>query len=378
MKRLILCCDGTWNRADQEKNGIACPTNVLKAAYRVAKRDGDIPQIVFYDQGVGTGNSLDRVTGGAFGEGVLDNILDGYRFLAANYEPGDEIYCFGFSRGAFTVRSLIGMVRKCGILKRCSIRQYRAAIELYGSEDPPDAAVPTGFRREHCLVGSDPIPVRFMGVWDTVGALGIPLRGLRWLSHRKYQFHDVELSGSVHNGFHALAIDERRAPFDATRWMPPQPRKPGQRIEQVWFAGVHSDIGGGYPETGLSDISLQWMLDSAVGCGLKLDDEVIAANPLAPNPLGDLRDSKGGLYRLTPGIDRSIGIAASLQEQPAPAGETDSGSGSATVDPTQALHPSVLARWDRDSSYRPRNLMEYFRRVGDPRASQPLGKRAAT
>lgn len=107
MKRLILCCDGTWNRADQERNGTPCPTNVVKFAFRLAKRapDGTL-QIVFYDQGVGTGNLLDQYSGGAFGHGLEENILDAYRFLIGNYEEGDEIYLFGFSRGAFTARSI--------------------------------------------------------------------------------------------------------------------------------------------------------------------------------------------------------------------------------------------------------------------------------
>src|SRR5690606_17210148 len=118
MKRLVICCDGTWNRADQEEDDIPCPTNVVKIAFRIAKRDGDIPQLVYYDEGVGTGNSLDRVTGGAFGRGLEENIHQAYRFLIANYEPGDEIFLFGFSRGAFTARSLGGMIRKCGILGR--------------------------------------------------------------------------------------------------------------------------------------------------------------------------------------------------------------------------------------------------------------------
>src|SRR5690606_38993578 len=112
MKRIAICCDGTWNRADQEENGTPCPTNVVKLAYRIAKRDDDgNPQIAYYGQGVGTGNTLDRVTGGAFGHGLEDNILDAYRFLIGNYESGDQLYLFGFSRGAFTARSLAGMIR---------------------------------------------------------------------------------------------------------------------------------------------------------------------------------------------------------------------------------------------------------------------------
>jgi uncharacterized protein (DUF2235 family) len=124
MKRLVLCCDGTWNRADQERDGAPCPTNVVKFAYRIAKRDADVPQIIYYDQGVGTGNLVDRLSGGALGEGLEDNIHDAYRFLVANYEPGDELYVFGFSRGAFTSRSIVGMIRKCGILGREHVRHY--------------------------------------------------------------------------------------------------------------------------------------------------------------------------------------------------------------------------------------------------------------
>ena len=131
MKRLVLCCDGTWNSADQERNGVPAPTNVVKLAYRVAKRDGATLQVIYYDQGVGTGNFFDRLTGGAFGDGVEANICDAYRFLIGNYDPGDEIYLFGFSRGAYTVRSIGGMIRKCGILARPCVKHYHAAIELY-------------------------------------------------------------------------------------------------------------------------------------------------------------------------------------------------------------------------------------------------------
>lgn len=108
MKRLVVCCDGTWNTADQEKDSEPCPTSVVRTAFRAATRHGDVLQVVFYDQGVGTGNRRDRWTGGAFGEGLEENIFDGYRFLLANYEPGDELFFFGFSRGAFTARSLGG------------------------------------------------------------------------------------------------------------------------------------------------------------------------------------------------------------------------------------------------------------------------------
>src|SRR6202008_1097408 len=212
VKRLILCCDGTWNSADQERNGVPCPTNVVKLAYRVAKRDGSVPQIVYYDQGVGTGNLIDHYSGGAFGEGRDDNIFAAYRFLVANYEVGDELFFFGFSRGAFTARSIVGMIRKCGILRRDSVRHYRDAITLYRSAVGPDDKEPIGFRKEHSVQPDEGIAVKLIGVWDTVGALGIPLRGLRSLTRRDHQFHDTQLSKVVERAYHALAIDEHRAP----------------------------------------------------------------------------------------------------------------------------------------------------------------------
>ena len=297
----------------------------------MAKRDGDIPQLIYYDQGVGTGNTLDRASGGAFGDGLEENIHDAYRFLVANYEPGDELYLFGFSRGAFTVRSIGGMIRKCGILERRAVRYYRDAIALYRNEQHPDDPQPMQFRKSCSLIHEEPIPIRMIGVWDTVGSLGIPLRGLRWLTRREHQFHDTELSGSVQVACHALAIDERRAPFVPTLW--DYKPKPGQQVEQVWFCGAHSDVGGGYAETGLSDIALEWMIGKARAAGLAFDAAAIEAYPLKPDPVGKLHNSKTGLYRLTAGIDRAIG-----------------------ADPTQSVHPSVRTRWDADPGYRPAPL----------------------
>jgi len=138
-----------------------------------------------------------------------DNIHDAYRFLVANYEPGDELYVFGFSRGAFTARSIVGMIRNCGILSRTHIERYRDALALYQHpETHPDATDAVRFKQECSACGDNPIPVKFIGVRDTVGSLGIPLRGLRWLTRKKYLFHDTELSGTVEYAYHALAIDE--------------------------------------------------------------------------------------------------------------------------------------------------------------------------
>lgn len=358
MKRLILCCDGTWNSADQAHDGVPCPTNVVKLGFRVAKRckADNVPQIVHYDEGVGTGNSLDRLSGGALGRGLEENIHEAYRFLVANYEPGDELFLFGFSRGAFTARSIAGMIRKCGILGRGSISHYCDALALYRDADRPDTDEPKQFRRTHCVCEGEDIKIKFIGVWDTVGSLGIPLRGLRWLTRKNYQFHDTELSGVVQHAYHALAIDERRAPFEPTLWQ--YRPKPEQTVEQVWFCGAHSDVGGGYPDSDLSDVALDWMIEKSQAAGLEFDEIAERAYPLSPDSNGPLHESKTGLYRLTRGFDRPIGL--SLRE----------GADRGASDPTQSVHRSVLERWDGNPDYRPPALLEYFRRTGDPRAQQ--------
>jgi uncharacterized protein (DUF2235 family) len=362
MKRLVLCCDGTWNRADQENAEVPCPTNVVKLAYRVAKRDnnGNL-QITYYDQGVGTGNAVDRLSGGALGRGLEENIHDAYRFLIANYEAGDEVYLFGFSRGAFTARSLAGMVRKCGILKREVVEHYREALRLYRSDQRPHDGGPVKFREQFCVCGTDGVQIKAIGVWDTVGALGIPMAGLRLLTRRKYRFHDTELSGAVQYAYHALAIDEHRRPFEPTLWY--YRPKPPQQVEQVWFCGAHSDVGGGYAESELSDIPLEWMISRAKVAGLSFDEATIRAHPTRPSATGQLHNSKTGFYRIAPGMDRKIGVPVEHS-----GGATDQEKGG-QMDPTQSLHPSVLERWDADRSYRPAALRKYLERSGNARVS---------
>ncbi len=355
MKKLVVCCDGTWNQADQvRQDGQPCVTNVVKIAVRVAKRDGDTPQIIYYGQGVGTGNLVDKFSGGASGEGLELNIYDAYRFLVANYELDDELYLFGFSRGAFTARSLAGLVRKCGILAREHADKYHDALQLYHSDHRPDDEPSTQFRAQYSISANDPIKIKFIGVWDTVGALGIPVRGLAALQKGKYEFYDTELSGSVQFAYHALAIDERRGPFQPTLW--DYKPKPDQTVEQVWFCGVHSDVGGGYEEVGFSDIALQWMLSKAEETGLALDKPACTARPLHPvSMMKPLHDSMTILYRLTPAYDRPVGLPSANSKN----------AGTNGLDPTQNVHPSVLERWDKDAKYRPAKLRDYFKRSGD-------------
>ncbi|RNL78471.1 DUF2235 domain-containing protein [Nocardioides marmorisolisilvae] len=270
MKRLVVCCDGTWNKPDSENI-----TNIEKIA-RTVQIDPDAAgeqQLVYYLGGVGTGDyKADKFLGGAFGFGLMRNVIACYRFLALNYEPDDEIYIFGFSRGAFTARSLAGMIGRVGLLTRLALVQNRLSdvVKLYER-----AAISEGvlgesideFRHDHCHSAK----VNFLGVFDTVGALGVP-------GFQKFapHFHELQLSNQVLRARHALAIDETRLKFEPTLWEAPV-IKPGaqvpppQDVKQVWFEGVHSDIGGGYRRTGLSDTTLYWMVKEAHATGLVFD-----------------------------------------------------------------------------------------------------------
>ena len=350
MKRLIVCCDGTWQRPDQNWFGTDSPTNVVRLAGHIAKVSAGCPQIVWYDQGVGTGNVADMIGGGIAGIGLDQNIIEAYRFLVANYVPGDELFFFGFSRGAYTVRSLAGMIRKCGIVRRDKLRNYTRAMDLYRDAHHPDDPGPKSFRGDFSVMGTETIPIKLIGVWDTVGALGIPFV-LPKLTRKRYQFHNTELSKTVEHAYHALAVDERREPFEPTLWIPID--KPGQKLEQVWFSGTHSDIGGGIMSRGLPDISLEWMLDKARSAGLVFDPDVLAADPPKPDPLAAMNALERALFWLPITADRPIGLDAK-----------------GTADRSQALHPAIFERWDGDSSYRPRNLMSHFERVGNQRASK--------
>ena len=305
MKRLVIACDGTWNKADQEKDGHPCPTNVCQLQGRVAKVAPDgVRQEVYYAEGVGT-KWGERIRGGAFGFGLSREVQNAYRFLVDRFEEGDEIFFFGFSRGAFTVRSTAGLVRKAGILRPEHRELVGKAYELY--RDKALRADDDGARRwrsEHSVETR----IRFIGVWDTVGALGVPLDGLRFLNpiNRRWEFHDLDLSSWVDSAFHAVAIDEQRGPFKAALWnQSPEAQAEGQELEQVWFAGVHADVGGGYPRTGLADITLAWMVERARRCGLAFDS---APELDVDEALGDtLHNSRKGFYKLLSPAPRALG-----------------------------------------------------------------------
>ena len=341
MKRIAIFCDGTWNTPDKTEDGKPCQTNVVKMASALsnASKDGT-PQLLYYDTGIGSeGKISKRIFDGATGYGISGKILQAYRFIINNYEPGDELFLFGFSRGAFTVRSLSGLIRNSGVLKTENLNLTEKAFNIYRSRNSsfqPRAVEATLFRRTYAV--EETTRVKFIGVWDTVGALGNPLY-MKSLLSRQNQFHDTALSSKVDNAFHALAIDEKRKNFEATLWLQ-QPHSDGQVLEQVWFPGVHSDVGGGYPEAGLSDQALLWMLEKAENCDLHFESITLNPDPKAP-----IHETYSGFYTLVKKYFRHIKSADPK-----------------TGNTNEFLHPSVEQRYNNDKNYRPDNLTTYLKK----------------
>jgi uncharacterized protein (DUF2235 family) len=417
MKRIAVLCDGTWKDPDDVDHGFSAVTNIVKIARALSPKGKDgAPQIAIYDAGVGTGTNptqldlttrpelswlrgslsgfqqklqkwqgaMDRVLGGALGVGLSHNIEDTYLRLVEEWDPGDELFLFGFSRGAYTVRSLAGLIYNCGILRKDQGDRFGEAFRIYKSEASKDA--PGGSNAEDFLArySRRVERIRFIGVFDTVGSLGVPDVVFR-KSHlpdsqrqeieRFYSFHDVTLSPIIENAFHALAIDERRDPFKPTLWQLPAGDAKPSRLRQVWFTGVHSDVGGGYadprlrvaagdaasalklqfqrirsalsatdstsaaiPPYGLSDITLNWMATRARECGLDLNFAG-AGLAIEPRPLARLNDSYRIPYKAVPPYSRPLFAMERTNE---------------------AIHASVRVRHDADPAYARENLAPWF------------------
>lgn len=338
MKRLVFCFDGTWNKLTADN-----PTNVVMTAESVSSvTDENISQLIFYDDGVGTAKG-EVVTGGVFGRGLVKNMADGYRFLIFNYDPGDEIYVFGFSRGAYTARSFVGLLSASGILHRSYAAMVDEAIQLYrdraNTEEYIERAMRFRSRRSPMVCVSDnenqwrlarklqsapKLSIRYVGVWDTVGGLGIPSRfWIANLVNRRFRFHNTDLSDFVCSARHAIAIDERRKDFVPTLWenLDDLNKAAGTtsdsedaKYRQVWFPGTHSSVGGGGDRRGLSDQALHWIWDGAMQMGLQLNtDPRSRIFELAPNYTEFIADSEepSFFYRLMNirGADRIPGPA---------------------------------------------------------------------
>ncbi len=291
-KNIVIFSDGTCNESDK-----GYPTNVLKLYKAVERRT--VRQVAFYDPGVGT--DFFKITGAAFGVGISANIRQCYEFLIDFYSPGDKVYLFGFSRGAFTVRSLAGMIHKTGILKRIHRGRTNQAFKIYKKSNNQEEA--DRFFRRYCWqedVNGKPPAIYFIGVWDTVSALGIPFAAVKSLnpfSARWYGFHDAQLHQEVKYGYQALSIDDQRKVFKPEIWDESDIPK-DQTLEQVWFAGVHSNIGGGYRRTGLSDITLEWMMKRSMEAGLLFWDDYTRRVLMLPNYNGKLYDSRSGFGKI--------------------------------------------------------------------------------
>jgi uncharacterized protein (DUF2235 family) len=335
-RKLIVCCDGTWNRRDAPGGA---PTNVAKMARALRPSDGSgVSQLIYYHPGVGTGNRVDHFLGGAFGIGLSGNVQSEYAFLADNFQYGDQIFLFGFSRGAYTVRSLAGLIGLVGLMEKADMdyfpqvykiymsRKYREALvfeqDLAAAKDALRALFPKGEangQNDKLLEAVDHsrrTEIHSIGVWDTVGSLGVPYGPLSRIAAFRYNFHDTDLSEAVNYAYQALAIDERRGAFPPTLWTRPEgrgadPEAHKQVLEQVWFAGCHSNIGGGYEDCSLSDISFLWMVAKAAaaarddgGRPLAFDEDYLRKK--IGRGMGALVDSARGTWRVLPKNVRAV------------------------------------------------------------------------
>ena len=375
-KRIVFCADGTWNGPEQQTGVSAIDgddehgelpkssvTNVVKLFANLAGRvtpetlalqneqekvllnsDGSMAQVAKYLHGVGnSSNLLIKLLGGTLGVGVICRIVRGYTFISRHYTPGDEIHIVGFSRGAYTARALAGMIARVGLLNPKSYdpqnkeQAYRLGVaawckskgvtlqggkltdlathflnfvqSFFASQLRADALIPD-------------IKIKSVAVWDTVGSMGIPL----YAGDARYdlfRFTDTKLSSQIHNGFHAMAIDELRIDFPVTRW------DDRQGIRQVWFAGAHSDVGGGYApaESGLSDIGLDWMMKQLTEAGVSF------ATPLTYNPTGKFDQAIHAPWKQPP-----FDLLKTSPRQ---------------VQPGDSIHDSALERWRKLAAYRP-------------------------
>ncbi len=338
-KNIVICSDGTGNRG-----GVTRGTNVWRI-FNAVDRYGEQPQIACYDDGVGSaGRRWLRLLSGAVGWGLSRNIREAYEFLAMNYEEGDQIFLFGYSRGGFTVRSLAGMVNRCGLLRykpederncgktewekkvRRVFKAYRmkekvlkrreCALLEKGEEDP--------HKRRAFALGIEGLetrqaPIHFVGVWDTVDAVGLPFaelkRCIQWFvdllprKRRLWHFNDDYPSG-IANAFQALALDDERLAFHPKIWNERgMDENAGQVVEQVWFAGAHANVGGGLPKDSLALIALDWMMGKAEACGLRFlaaAREEVQNRSDAHGRYYDSRKGFGAFYRPSlrkPGCD---------------------------------------------------------------------------
>ncbi|KAL1311357.1 hypothetical protein AAFC00_001531 [Neodothiora populina] len=372
-KRLIVAEDGTWLNSDNGAlKDISTPSNVTRISRAIRPQSSDgIQQIVYYHRGVGSSAGLvDRVYGGITGEGLSENVREGYDFVATNYELGDELFFFGFSRGAFTARAIAGLIGEIGVLTKKGMPFFAEIYKDVQHRHDPDykpqypdlpfrnkpSALDPRYREELARRGLTllDVPIKAIGVWDTVGSLGTPRIG--WLekvgiqssANKTMSFYDTRLSNCIGNAFQALALDEKRSSFSPALWEKP----PGNRtrLRQVWFPGVHSNIGGGYTDQELANLTLAWMmsqvrpfLDMDLDYLLEQQDETDrfyerTNQRIRPWSWGRIYDSMSGIYALGGSTTRTPGRYYAID--PSTGNETDS----PLRDTCEYIHPSARTR----------------------------------
>jgi uncharacterized protein (DUF2235 family) len=357
MKNIIVCCDGTDNQFSGDH------TNVIRT-FKVA--EGLPHQVCYYDPGVGTlpltgwvtelGEKWSVAEGLAFGTGLMDDVHEAYRYLMRVYEPGDCVFLFGFSRGAFTVRALAGMLSAVGLLYPDSDQLVPYASKYWRQHK--GAGSPGGqICAEFKATMARECPIHFIGVWDTVSSVGF----VNLFFHNR-NFPFTYKNPSVAHVRHAVSIDERRCFFRQNLM---GRSSPAQDVKNVWFSGVHSDVGGGYAavESGLAKLAFEWMMVEATACGFRIDlggPEAGYAHELAlgqaPEPGGQLHRSLHGLWYLAELLPVShFSSADERYHWYMNLGTPRDLEYFRTMDGV-LIHESVLTRMDRIPSYRPRNL----------------------
>ncbi len=359
-RRLALFLDGTWNTVDDN-------TNVwrLKSLCSPKSADG-VTQLAYYEIGVS------GVFGLLFGKGLDKNITDAYEWLIDKYNPGDDIFIFGFSRGAYTARSLAGYIAKCGLLKpgaplgvKQLYKRYRRAEartiwELLESRDAGTLGE-TSLEEQWILKYSEPIHIKVVGVWDTVGALGIPWFHIPRISRSTLKFLHTGLRRPIENGFHALAVDEHRRAFPPTLWTVRKPKDPNATIaaprpltsvEQRWFVGSHPNIGGGCESDLLLQIPFGWIMKKASFHGLAFRNDVDLDGDVLQAPISDSYcEFMYGAYAICSNpYYRPIG------ELPKEICDGTHAIVNETID------ASVFERWRSAAKYRPYNLVAWAKR----------------
>lgn len=354
-KKLALFLDGTWN-------AVGTNTNVWRLRSLCADKDADgHQQLRYYDTGV------NGVIGGAWGKGLSENVQEAYNWLVDNYEDGDQIFIFGFSRGAHTARSLAGFISICGLLKPGGALSVDQLYQRYRKDDERTIyKLPTfdpksiTFEERWMLKYSRPVAIEMVGVWDTVGALGVPAFSVAGISSSTFSFHHTGLRKPVRHGFHALAIDEHRAKFAPTPWTirtkfgdpSTAAMRPIEIVEQRWFIGAHANVGGGCFNDTLAQIPLQWMMRKASGLGLAFRNDLELDGKEHIGAISDsYKEFLHGAYSL---MKRRSYRPLAPQPFEGPNGQH--------VRVNETVDASVFQRWRDDNKYRPQNLVDWANR----------------